>query len=251
MLHGMVTGSHASWWMTCAPRLARAHRVVLYDLRGHGHSDRPRSGYELDDHLGDFDRVRHDTVGDEPVALVGHSFGARLSLELARRQPDTITGVVAVDPPLIRPDGADTPWSTDDPAWTAVPRERRATHRRTRRVPLSETTLRDDTKKIPLLTMADLAEVRCPVSFVFGDESPFVNSAEMASAVFGPDHVTLLPGGHAVHVDSAKALGEHVERFLAQLDPIGGSAAAPQGVSLDTVRPAAATAAPTVDPDHA
>jgi pimeloyl-ACP methyl ester carboxylesterase len=46
MLHGLFTGSLASWWFTAAPALGRAHTVRLLDLRGHGLSDCPPDGYD-------------------------------------------------------------------------------------------------------------------------------------------------------------------------------------------------------------
>jgi len=45
-LHGLA--SNARWWDLVAGRLAPEHRVVAVDLRGHGRSDRPDTGYGVD-----------------------------------------------------------------------------------------------------------------------------------------------------------------------------------------------------------
>ena len=47
MLHGLLVGSLATWYFTAAPALAARGHVVLYDLRGHGLSERAPSGYDV------------------------------------------------------------------------------------------------------------------------------------------------------------------------------------------------------------
>ena len=36
MIHGIVTGSLASWLLTSAPKVAKEHAVTLFDMLGHG-----------------------------------------------------------------------------------------------------------------------------------------------------------------------------------------------------------------------
>src|SRR5437763_11604518 len=45
MLHGL--GATADTWRLMAPYLCRQHPVVAFDLRGHGESEQPESGYDL------------------------------------------------------------------------------------------------------------------------------------------------------------------------------------------------------------
>ena len=97
MMHGIVTGSLASWLLTSAPKVAKEHAVTLFDMRGHGLSERPPSGYRISDMLDDLNRV---TEGIDRFALVGHSYGAWVSARAAERWPDRVTALFAVDPPL-------------------------------------------------------------------------------------------------------------------------------------------------------
>ena len=62
MLHGLLIGSLASWYFTAAPALARTHAVQLYDLRGHGLSDRPVDGYDTATMAADLAAL----IGDRP-----------------------------------------------------------------------------------------------------------------------------------------------------------------------------------------
>src|ERR1700709_2285355 len=53
-LHGLVMDNLSSFYYTLAnPVAAAGADVVLYDLRGHGLSERPRTGYQVDDSVAD------------------------------------------------------------------------------------------------------------------------------------------------------------------------------------------------------
>lgn len=93
-LHGLA--SNARWWDLVAQRLAPRHRVLAVDLRGHGDSDRPDSGY-------DFATVAHDleelteAIHPRPLVVAGHSWGASVALAFGALAPDRCLGVVCVD----------------------------------------------------------------------------------------------------------------------------------------------------------
>jgi pimeloyl-ACP methyl ester carboxylesterase len=57
-------------------RLAAHHRVVAFDLRGMGESDKPDSRYDFDELAGDLGFVI-EKLGLEDATLVGWSMGAR------------------------------------------------------------------------------------------------------------------------------------------------------------------------------
>jgi lipase len=77
-------------------RLASSYRVLAPDLRGHGRSDL-EPPWSLETHLGDL----LETFGDlGRVPWVGHSFGGRLVLELAAREPDRVAGAALLDPAI-------------------------------------------------------------------------------------------------------------------------------------------------------
>jgi pimeloyl-ACP methyl ester carboxylesterase len=85
--------------MGTARVLSRKYHVITYDLRGHGRSGSPQSGYTLE-HMTDDLRALLDHVGVERVHLVGHSFGARIALCATIQQPERIASLTVADSQL-------------------------------------------------------------------------------------------------------------------------------------------------------
>lgn len=85
MCHGLVSGSVATWYFKFAPELAKNYRVVLYDMRGHGKSEKTQSGFDLDTMAADLSALvahyqQEFELEDKPYSVVGHSFGALVAL---------------------------------------------------------------------------------------------------------------------------------------------------------------------------
>jgi pimeloyl-ACP methyl ester carboxylesterase len=80
LIHG-ITGSSLSW-IRVAPRLARHHRVLAVDLKGHGNSDQPPSGHRIADQAGEV-AAFCTGLGLGNPAVVGHSWGGAIALQLA------------------------------------------------------------------------------------------------------------------------------------------------------------------------
>jgi pimeloyl-ACP methyl ester carboxylesterase len=92
-----------SFFAPQAEHFSKTHRVVSVDLRGHGESDKPEGAYSI---AGFADDVAHviDHLKLGRVIAVGHSMGGITVLQLAAAHPDTVAGIVMVDPaPLAFP----------------------------------------------------------------------------------------------------------------------------------------------------
>src|SRR5580704_18905520 len=109
MVHGL-TGNLAVWHLQMVPELAEHFPVLTYDLRGHGHSDTPPSGYTLDAMAGDLLALL-DALEIERPLIAGHSYGADIALYHALSHPDRVREVIAIEAALPaleesrRPDG--------------------------------------------------------------------------------------------------------------------------------------------------
>ncbi|WAC67328.1 alpha/beta hydrolase [Agrococcus sp. SL85] len=80
MIHGFSSNARRNWIDTGWGRALEREglRGIAMDLRGHGDSDRPTTGYEVPRFLDDVDAVLEQLMLDEPPAAIGYSMGARL-----------------------------------------------------------------------------------------------------------------------------------------------------------------------------
>jgi pimeloyl-ACP methyl ester carboxylesterase len=100
LIHGLGA---TSWiWTPIARRLRSRTRVVALDLRGHGLSESPRAGYDLESLAFDALTVMTATglgvSAHGPAAVVaGHGLGAMVAATMAGVQPDSVAGLALVD----------------------------------------------------------------------------------------------------------------------------------------------------------
>src|SRR5919108_2378587 len=92
---------HSRHWKLQVPDLARRHRVVTFDGRGNGRSDRPAGpdAYRIAEFTADALAVM-DATGIERAVLVALSLGATWALELGALHPGGGGGIVFIGPAL-------------------------------------------------------------------------------------------------------------------------------------------------------
>ncbi len=93
-----VTSNQAVWVFSGLSEAIAAvgFRVTTYDLRGHGMSERPPTGYTSAAMAEDF-LALHAALGLKPALLVGHSFGGVIGLHVALLHPACVAGLVMSD----------------------------------------------------------------------------------------------------------------------------------------------------------
>lgn len=95
LLHGLAA-NQAFWHLKVLLSLARSHRVTIYDLRGHGYSGMPPSGYTSAAMAEDL----HHLLNHLNIAradLVGHSFGGCVALNFALLHPERVATLTIAD----------------------------------------------------------------------------------------------------------------------------------------------------------
>jgi pimeloyl-ACP methyl ester carboxylesterase/predicted glycosyltransferase len=95
---------HSRAWKLQIPYLARNFRVLTFDGRGNGKSDRPAEpeAYSEQEYANDALAVM-DATGTERVVLVSLSRGVERSLTLAAQHPERVDGMVVIAPALPLP----------------------------------------------------------------------------------------------------------------------------------------------------
>ncbi len=86
------------WWDKVGPSLAAQHRVVRIDLLGHGGSEKPRSGYTIENQAALVAQVlaRLEIQG---AVVVGHSLGGAVATSVAETASELVDRVVIIDTP--------------------------------------------------------------------------------------------------------------------------------------------------------
>lgn len=95
LIHGLFTNL-AFWYLSVLPLLAKDFRVTAYDLRGHGYSGMPRSGYTTA-HMASELCALLDHLAVEQAHLVGHSFGGAVGLHYTTLYPDRVLSLTLAD----------------------------------------------------------------------------------------------------------------------------------------------------------
>ena len=234
LVHGLLTDSLASYYFTVAPAFAAAGLdVVMYDLRGHGRSERPADGYTLDHNIDDLEALLDRLGVTGPVHLVGNSYGGTIAFGYAARHPDRAAGLT-----LIESEPATAAWASklggilrrvlaelaynerDAIAWITANRGHNTARLAKGAARLArETTLGRDIPASRVLTEAAIRAVRCPVLGVYGGESDLADLVPVMRALLTDYRAVVLPGHeHSVLVEAPAAVGGHV------LDLIGAGA---------------------------
>ena len=240
LLHGI--GSAGSSWMPVMVRLSRKCKLFMVDLRGHGQSGHPESGYELSDYADDLERIVEHT-GQAPVIL-GHSLGGLVAITWARRHPNLAKGIVLEDMPLSG--GPDRASTLDGWAWlaalpvSAVIEEYRRDFpdwseadylRRAKMITATEqavfTSIRARTANGTTIDYLDgLDVIKSPIKLIYGDIASGglvrEDGAERFRKLGTNFSATHIPGAsHSIHRDATRPFLDAVSEFLNGLEPAG------------------------------
>ncbi|MCG1005640.1 alpha/beta fold hydrolase [Halorubrum lacusprofundi] len=99
MAHGMYDSGRR--WVPLGSDLAADYDVIAYDARGHGHSDAPETGYDIETRVADLVAVVNGLDLTDPI-LIGHSMGAATAAWAAADHPDLPRGLVLEEPSRFR-----------------------------------------------------------------------------------------------------------------------------------------------------
>jgi pimeloyl-ACP methyl ester carboxylesterase len=227
LIHGLLLGSLAQWYFTLAPALAIDHRVVLYDLRGHGRSPFAATGFDLATLARDLDEVLALQGVRGPVDVVGHSYGGLVALASALSRPDRVRRLVLVDVPLPPSDAAalaGARGASPEALLAMLPEEVRGVvlggGRRARRLVeriarlVHDSTLLADLAAEPDLDDGALARLEHPALCLVGASSRCRPAMDRLARVLPGASLQVLPGGHFLPVEAPSELAEAVVAFL-------------------------------------
>ena len=93
ILHGLFGFSDN--WQTHGKKLSEYYRVILVDLRNHGHSDwSEKFSYEI---MADDIKELCDELNLSKLILLGHSMGGKVAINFAQKHEDLLKKLIVVD----------------------------------------------------------------------------------------------------------------------------------------------------------
>lgn len=241
-VHGLVIDNLSSFYYTLAsPVVDAGCEAVLYDLRGHGRSERPPTGYGLDDGVADLDALL-DALGiHHPVYLLGNSFGAILATRMAMLRPDRVAGLILVEGQCVTEGAA--AWVEDMANSLTVgamglerqpiPRVTRMSQRKFVKflhasdALLNRTTIIDDLALTPPIPARVLESIECPVLAAYGERSELLGAVDVLRRHVPDLTVEIFPGlAHTLLADGTDDLRDLIVGWLDRVAPPALAAAA-------------------------
>jgi len=226
LTHGY--SSTSAMWRGQIEALSKHHKLVLWDMRGHGQSDYPDDLKAYSEALTVADMAALlDEVGAENAIVGGLSLGGYMSLAFYRANPERVRALLIIDTgPGFRKDDAREAWNrraheTGDRfereglAVLKLPSRERSdvSHRdasglaRAARGMLTQRDAR---------VIESLPGIKVPSLVVVGaDDAPFLAASDyMAAKIPDAKKVVVPAAGHAVNIDQPQAFIDAVLPFL-------------------------------------
>jgi 3-oxoadipate enol-lactonase/4-carboxymuconolactone decarboxylase len=243
LLHSIGTSLHV--FDPQVPELARHHRVIRMDLRGHGMSGVTDGPYSMEMHARDALALL-DALGARTAHVVGLSIGGRIALELAAIAPERVASLVLMDTALEFPPpeawqeridavmehGSGVLADVVMPRWVVDPSLpsskglRQMLERTDRRGYAGSAAALRDARAAPLQ-----GRIACPTTVVVGDRdvaTPVEMAREVQAMIPGSELVVLREAAHLPTLEqpaqSTAAILGHLRRLGPQPGAEGGMA---------------------------
>jgi pimeloyl-ACP methyl ester carboxylesterase len=226
LTHGY--SSTSAMWQGQIAALSKQHKLILWDMRGHGQSDYPNDAAAYSEALtvGDMAALL-DMAGAKSAIVGGLSLGGYMSLAFVRTHPQRVRALLIIDTgPGFKKDEARDAWNkraheTGDrfereglEVLKSFSRERSSVVHRDAsglaRAARGMLTQRDAG------VIETLPHIKVPALVVVGaDDTPFLAASDyMAAKIPGAKKVVIPAAGHAVNIDQPQAFIDAVLPFL-------------------------------------
>lgn len=248
-LHGLGMDNMASFYYTVAGAVAKTGaETVLYDLRGHGSSERPRTGYAMEDSIADLNGLLTAIGIGGPVHLVGNSYGGTIALDFAAVHPDRVASMVLIEAHF-NVEGWSEQIAAERQRVAAVVEEMgeenlqawvRRFGRKVVKMMDALSDLANHTSFYPDLTRSRpipteaLRALTCPIRAVYGERSDVPDYRRQLNDLLPHASLTVVEGaGHSVLMDATPQVREIVLEWLASPEVAGRGAPTPRAPELD------------------
>jgi pimeloyl-ACP methyl ester carboxylesterase len=220
--------STSGMWKGQIEPLSKTHKLVIWDMRGHGESDYPDdlAAYSEEATVADMAALL-DAVGAKTAIVGGLSLGGYMSLAFNRAHPDRVEALLIFDTgPGYRNDEAREGWNR-----TSIARAERFERDGLSALGAASAEVRIVTHRSAdglakaargMLTQRDagvmnsLPTIGVPALVVVGaNDTPFLAASDyMAAKIPGAQKVVIEGAGHAANIDQPEPFNRAVVEFL-------------------------------------
>ncbi|KAB2654848.1 alpha/beta fold hydrolase [Brucella tritici] len=241
LIHEM--GGTLESWDRVAPELARTRRVLRYDTRGAGMSEKITGEIDLATMASDLAALL-DVLGlDEPVSVAGCAVGGAIALRFALDFPERTAAVIVLNPAIDAPGESgkglisrshilpekgmrSIEAASLDTGYPTRFRERNPAHYASFRVrwlgndPVSLGALFRMLARTDLFP--ELSRIQVPVLGLSGVHDPLRPPAYVRTVVeaIGPYEVIEIDAAHHVPDQAPELVNQHIGRFLDRVQPV-------------------------------
>ncbi|MBC2704666.1 alpha/beta hydrolase [Desulfobacula sp.] len=240
----LVHGSGSVWqdWTPVIDYFSNLNHVFAVDLRGFGGSDRISGSYKFPTFTNDIADFINGVIPTPPI-IVGHSFGALITADLARRYPNIIKAIVLEDPPVSLLENLDQweGWSYFDMALEMVKKKTSRQEAETRFIEeagYSPAEAKRATRNLEQIDpeifeqilyhnmlcsgenmSAILSRIQCPCLFISSNHAlgSLVKPEDLPivkKSLKNGNMAHITDAGHGIHIESPAAYNQALRKFL-------------------------------------
>lgn len=203
-IHGLFMDNLSSFYYTLANPVAHAGAtVILYDMRGHGLTERLSTGYRVNDSVADLAALLDALGVDGPVHLVGNSYGGTVALGFAVACPERVASMMLIEAHVPIPGWTEQMAATitnigsnltggELGRWMAQHRKYARSATLVRDM-IAHTSLMADIVATEPLAEEALRALTCPVRAVYGEHSDVLHHAHVLDGLLSRYTLTVLP----------------------------------------------------------
>ena len=235
-----LLGNIAQWYFSLAPILATKYHVIMFDLKGHGKTQKVTKGYDLEsmsnDVLGIMNALEIDSAH-----IIGFSYGAQVALKFVINYPDRCNCLVVMESPnpknsivykvmeqfnitSLEQVKHKLPSYVIDKVNNKIKTDKQEVSRSTARIIKTtmrvyeylclHTTLVCDLYYEPEFDEIDLHKIKADTLLIFGSESDCITEAIKLNKWIPKNRLVITEGGHWYPVENPNLVGNEIFNFL-------------------------------------
>lgn len=229
LTHGYSATSQM--WKGQIEPLSKKHKLIIWDMRGHGQSDYPadQSEYSEDHTVADIAAIL-DATGDKTAIVGGLSLGGYMSLAFYRKHPERVRSLLIIDTgPGFKKDDARDGWNktaltrADTLEKDGLATLKTGSAERAYAVHRDALGLAKAARGMLTQSNANvinlLPDIKVPSIVVVGSkDTPFLAASDyMAAKIPGCEKAVIQDAGHAANIDQPEAFNKAIVGFLDRL----------------------------------